>query len=73
MMVPFLNLLLPLGIFRSMAEQLNLSVLNYEVTQCNATGTGSLEKKLYTWHFFNFSGNKHARKLEHNSLERWDP
>ena len=26
------------------------------------------QKKLYTWHFF----YKHARKLEHNSLERWD-
>ena len=27
---------------------------------------------LPTRHFSNFSGNKHARYLEHNSFERWD-
>ena len=36
-MVPFLNLLVQLSIFLSMAEQFNLSVLDYEVTQYNAT------------------------------------
>ena len=29
------------------------------------------QKKLYTWHAFNFSGNKHARRLWYISFERW--
>ena len=35
---------------------------------------GGAKKKLTLPQFLlNFSGYKHARRLRHNSLERWDP
>ena len=44
---------------------------NHQGNNVNRRGkkaTGWFKKKLYTWHFFNFSGNNHAGRLVHISF-----
>ena len=48
------------------------SLVIKKVANINKNSTGCPEKN-EPQYLLNISGYKHARKLGHNSLERWDP